>query len=257
MRTHRLLLVIAGCAGSVALTSAQAQSVNYLGSSGGNWVAYGGASAVPVLVTTTPGSITDATSAGSSFARYNLPEGGFSGLWKAGDTYRLEFDGVVVNATTFRLEFSSTGRNNGLQYVLVNGPAVGADRLEVNSFGAPSGLNLYTGNLGGASAAGTAQRVFGDLTFTVLSGATTAAVTGTFSDSTGVLWSASGDTAPIQSLGPTAASLFAALNVSSGGSATTINNLTWTYTAVPEPGTATLAALGLGLLAFRRATRKA
>jgi hypothetical protein len=230
--------------------------VNYLGSSSGNWIAYGGASALPVLVTTTPGSITDATSAGSSFARYNLPEGGFSGLWKAGDTYRIEFDGVVANGATLQLEFSSTGQNNGLQYVLVNSSTLGADRLEVNSFGAPSGLNLYTGNLGGASAAGTAQRVFGELKFTVLPGAAAASVTGTLSDSAGVLWSASGDTALIQNLGPTAASLFAALNVSSDGSATTINNLTWTYTAVPEPGTAALAALGLTFLAVGRATRK-
>lgn len=256
MKNEKLLWCAAVCATALCASTASGQSLSYLGSFGTNWVAYGGASAVPVLVTTSPGAITDATSAGSSFGRSTVPSAGFSGLWKAGDTYRLDLDAVIGNATTFRIEFSNVNRNGGLQYVFINGPAIGADRVEVNSFGATAGLSLYTGNVGGAAATG-AQRLFGDITFTVQPGLTTAAVSGSLSDASGVIWSASGVTAPLQGLGPAGGTLFPAVNVSSGGSATAINNMTWSYTTVPEPSTGAIALLGLAIAAFRRAYRKA
>lgn len=257
MTNPKRLWWAAACAAALSVSSVSAQSLNYLGSLTTDWVVYAGASAVPVFVTGAPGSITDAASAGSSWARSAVPSAGFSGVWKAGETYRLDFDMVVANSTTFRLEFSNTGRTAGLQYVFINGPSAGADRVEVNSFGAPAGLTLHSGNLGGAAGAGSAQRVVGDITFTVLPGATTASVSGSLSDSTGVLWTGSGGTAPVQNLGVTSASLYPAVNVSSGGSATAINSMTWTYTAVPEPGTGALLLLGLAAFGFRRARKGA
>jgi len=253
MRIKNLLIATAMAVVTIPNVQAQITTLNFLNTVPGAWTAYN-SSTVPVMNTTAPGSITDAAAAGFSYGRSTDTAGTFSPspLFRTGDIWRIEFDGVIGNNTTFRIEFSNPTRTAGLVLGMQNANATGADFLQVDSLGTAGPSDLFTGNLGGV--AGGTQRVFGDVSITIQS-SSTALISGSLSDSTGVLWNA-----PFtMDLGTTAPTLFAAVNVNASGSATAINTLSWRLTsAVPEPGTLTLAGLGLVALGIscRRSARK-
>lgn len=97
---------------------------------------------------------------------------------------------------------------------------------------------------------GSAQRVIGNLTLSILSGGTTASVSGSVGDGLGNLWNGPNATF---NLGTAPAFIFAGVNLNAGAGVSGINSLDWTVTAVPEPNTAALfAGLGLAALLFGR-----
>jgi hypothetical protein len=223
-----------------ALTSVcGAQTLDFLNTTPGAWTGYNN-NPVPALNTTSPGSIADAAGGGASYGRSTDAAGAVSvsPLFRAGDVWSFQFDGILGNNSTFRIEFSNPTRTSALVFGLQNANPSGADFLQLDSLGTPGPSSLFSGNFGGA--AGGTQRVFGNIDITIQS-STIAEVSGQMSDSTGIVWS----TPFTMDLGNTAPTLYAAVNINSGGSVTTINTLTWTFTPVPEPGTWALVALGM------------
>jgi hypothetical protein len=251
MKLRTILVTTAAVVATLTTVHAQ---YNFLGSATGSWTTYLGANPVPVLNTASPGSITDVAGGGASYGRTTDAGGTFTQtpLFRVGDTWRFQFDGVIGNNTTFRIEFSNPGRTSAFTLGIQNANAAGADFLQVDSLGTPAPTGLFSGNFGGA--AGGTQRVFGNVDITIQSG-TTALISGLISDSTGPVWSAPAT----MDLGNTAPTLYAAVNVNSGGAVTGITSLSWTLTPVPEPSTLSLTGLGLASLAFwrKRAGRKA
>lgn len=228
MKLRRILATTAAVVATLTTVHAQ---YDFLGSASGSWTTYFGANPVPVLNTTSPGSITDVAGGGASYGRTTAANGTFTQtpLFRAGDTWRFQFDGIIGNNTTFRIEFSNPGRTSALVFALQNANAAGADFLQVDSLGTPGPTALFdNADLGGA--AGGTQRVFGDVNITILS-STSASIAGTLSDSTGVRW----NTPVTMDLGTTAPTLHAAINVNSGGTVTGITALNWTLVSVPEP----------------------
>ena len=68
MRLRTFVAINAALLTTLACAPAE-QTYSFLGSNTNSWVVYAGASAVPNLVTTTPGSIVDAAASGSSYGR--------------------------------------------------------------------------------------------------------------------------------------------------------------------------------------------
>src|SRR5688572_2110722 len=178
MKFRTLLAVNAALLGAFQVASGE--TVSYLSTAPSNWTAYAG-SPLPVLNTTSPGSIVDSTAGGSSAGRLNTPFTAYPGLWRPGDTFVFQVNGVLSNSTTFRAEFTDAAHLVALQLALVNGNASGADLIQINALGGTSAL-LFNGNLGGAGGVGTPQRVTGNLTLSILTG-TTASVSGSIGDS--------------------------------------------------------------------------
>lgn len=238
MTLRTLVAVNAALLGTLAIASGE--TVNYLATFPSNWVAYAGAP-LPVLTTTSPGSIVDAPSTGSSYARRSTPFAEYPGNWRIGDMYNFQFTGVVSHNTSFRMEFSNGAATVpallGLQLVIVNATS---DSIQVNALGGTSAVLLSGGNLGGV--AGSPAQVVGNLTLSILAG-NQASVSGTVSDSLGTLWS--GPSATIN-LGTAPVTFYPGANVNAGGGVTGINNMSWAVSQVPEPGSVALFA-GFGL----------
>jgi len=232
----------------VAIGGVRAETNNFLGSAPGNWIGYAGGPA-PNLVTTTPGSIVDTSAGGGSFGRFNTSFGAHpAGLWRVGDSYAFHFDGVVSNGTTLRLEFTDTSHAVALQLTMNNSSSANADSLVVNALGGGTSLLFSGGNFGGA--AGTSQRLFADVTLSIVS-SSTASLSGSVADSLGNLWTGPGSTI---NLGTSPSAIFAGIDLLGNGNGVSgINTLDWTVTPVPEPATVVLfGGLGLAALIFRR-----
>lgn len=249
MTLRTLVAVNAALWGSLAVASGG--TVSYLSTFPSNWVAYAGAP-LPVLTTTSPGSIVDAASSGSSYGRLSASLADYPGNWRIGDTYNFQFTGVVSHNTSFRMEFSNGAATVpallGLQFVIVNATS---DSIQIGSLGGTSASLLSAGNLGGV--VGSAAQVVGNLSLSILAG-NQASVSGTVSDSQGTLWS--GPSATIN-LGAAPSAFYAGLNVNAGGGVSGINNMNWTLTPVPEPGSIVLfAGCGLAGLWFGRRRRE-
>jgi hypothetical protein len=247
----------ASIAVAAAMTNASGQTFDFLGSASSNWVVYAGASGVPTLVTTNPGSITDNPSSGSSYGRFNASMSLYPGNWRAGDTYGFHLDGVVSSgAAPFRIEFTDAAHAVALQLVIVNGASANADSIQMNALGGTTAVLFSGGNFGGAAGVGTAQRIFGDVTLAINGTGTSginATVSGLISDNVGTLWS--GPNATIN-LGTAPASFFPGVNLNAGASVMSISTLNWTLTPVPEPSVAALLMSGLTWLFLGHGRRK-
>jgi len=246
MRLKAFLTASAMVMGTLA--GAQAQVSDFLGSSSASWVGYAGGPA-PTLVTTTPGSIVDTTAGGGSFGRFSTALSSHpASSWRVGDSYAFHFDGVVSNATTFRLEFTDTAHAVALQFTLNNSSSANADSLVVNALGGGTSLLFSGGNFGGA--AGASQRLFGDVTLSIVS-SSTASLTGSVSDNVGTLWTGTGTTI---NLGASPAAIYPGIGLLSNGNGVSgITVLNFALTPVPEPSTATLfAGVGVAFLVFGR-----
>lgn len=236
------------------VVAGRGETYNFLGSTPGSWVGYAG-SPVPNLVTSTPGSIADSPSGGSSYARLNTAFSSYPGSWREGDTFAFRFDGVVSNNTALRIEFSNGATTVagllGLQFVIVNAAGNNGDSIQINALGGTPTTLFSAGNLG--APAGSPERVIGDITLSILDG-NTASVSGSIMDELGNVWT--GPSATIN-LGNAPSTLYAGFNVNSGGGVSGLNNLDWTLTPIPEPGSVALF-VGLGLIGLalgRRAGR--
>lgn len=233
------------------VAGARGDTYNFLGSSTSSWVGYAGAP-VPTLVTTTPGSIVDAVSAGSSYGRMTNTFAAFPGEWRIGDAFTFHFDGIISNNTAFQAEFTDTSHLVALQLVMVNAASAGGDLIQVKALGGSSAL-LFTGNIGGAAGVGVPQHVVSDLTLSILT-ANSASLSGSVLDNLGNLWTGDGTTV---NLGTAPSALYAGVNLNASAGVGVINGLEWTLTPVPEPSTAVLfGGLGLAALVFGRRLRR-
>src|SRR6266550_3418512 len=159
MRIRNLLVATAV---AVATLSNARADINFLGSATNTWIGYNPVGSVPpTLNTTAPGSITGPVS-GFRYARSSDAAGAFSPspLFRTGDAWRFQFDGVLGNNAIFRIEFANPTRTAGLVFTMQNATAAGGDALQVDSLGTPAPTSLFAGDFGGV--AGGTQRIFGN-----------------------------------------------------------------------------------------------
>lgn len=231
----------------------QSFTFDFNGSTASDWEITG-SSVTPVLNTVNPGSV---SANGPMNMRNNSVA--FDGSLNVGDMFRIRGDFNLENRTVVGLGFASSSNANsdllGLQINI-------ADSLQISEldgwFGIFSGKELVPNNLGGISLLNGAISV--ELTYTI-SSATTADVSGSISDSTGVLWDSevslpldgdreSGDLFPYVTLFEHHDNDGVSVGLSD------ITQLSWEgqLTAVPEPSEyATVFGLALlGMAVYRR-----